>query len=314
MSSPFSGKTKELLSRVPVKARHCRLAELHALAAGIGGVAVEDDGSLVLVLQSENLAAVRRGDYLLQVLLGYAPVCSAFCPKGNTPLYTVSVRAAAPLQKLLVSLGFMNARGVLREMSVPAPAALLKNECCRRAFLRGAFLAGGYVSDPQGAYHLEILCAGPARAAELKNILDSLGVKGRVTTRKGRDLLYIKDSESISDTLSLMGAYQSRLEWENARVYRSLQGQVNRQVNCETANLAKSSRAGSEQAAAIAKIRDKAGLSSLPEHLKEIAALRLEYPDYSLEELGGMLHPPAGKSAVNHRLRRLRQIAQELEE
>ena len=314
MAPVFSRETKESLSRQPVKARHCRLAELHALTAGIGGIAVREDGRLALVLQSENLPAVRRADHLLRVLCEAAPSVSVFSGgAGRTPVYTAVLDDPAALKKLLRELGFLSSRGVLRELEVPAPPALLQRECCRRAFLRGAFLASGYVSDPGSAYHMEFVAAGEARAEELKGILDGMGLKSRVTRRKNRELVYLKESESISDALSLMGAVQSRLEWENARIYRSIQGQVNRQVNCETANLAKTAQAAQEQLEAIRSIEEKAGLSSLPPHLKEMALLRWEHPEASLTELGAMTDPPVGRSGVNHRLRKIREIAESLE-
>ena len=158
----------------------------------------------------------------------------------------------------------------------------------------------------------EIVTAGRARAEELRQLLEGFGIRSRLTTRKGRDLVYVKESEAISDVLSLMGAVHSRLEWENARIYRSLQGQVNRQVNCETANLAKTSQAAQEQIASIHRIEEKAGLSVLPPHLKEMALLRVEYPEASLKELGDLLDPPVGRSGVNHRLRKLKELADSL--
>ena len=311
MGAGFSRDMKEALSRVAVKHKHCRLAELHALIAGIGTLAVQEDGRPILLLQSENLPAVRRADFLLRSL-GAGPDCSVFLSgKGRAPFYSLSLTEES-LPGLLKELGFMSSRGVLREITVPAPASMLKNECCRRAFLRGAFLADGYVSDPESAYHMEIVPAGEARAKELQSLLESLGVRSRITLRKGRHLVYIKESEAISDVLSLTGAFQSRLEWENARVYRSIQGQVNRQVNCETANLAKTSKAGSEQAEAIRRLQEARGLSVLPPHLKEIALLRMEHPELSLQELGELLDPPVGKSGVNHRLRKIMEYAAEV--
>ncbi len=312
MGANFSRDTKELLSRAAVKHKHCRLAELHALIAGIGSLGVQENGWPVLLVQSENLPAVRRADFLLRALGAEPPVCGVFVGgKGKAPFYSLTLEGK-DLPRLLKELGFMSSRGVLREITVPAPASMLKNECCRRAFLRGAFLADGYVSDPESAYHLEIVPAGEARAEELKNLLESLGVRSRITLRKGRHLVYIKESEAISDVLSLTGAFQSRLEWENARVYRSIQGQVNRQVNCETANLAKTSKAGSEQAEAIRRIAETRGLSVLPAHLMEIARLRMEHPELSLQELGELLDPPVGKSGVNHRLRKIMEYAGDL--
>lgn len=312
MAGSFSGETKELLSRVPLKPRSQRLAELHALAAGIGDLDVKEDGSLGLMIQSENLPAVRRGDFLMRALSGCDLMSSVFTVHGGSPVYTVTLEDHRATVRLLQELGFMNRRGVLREEGLPAPEGMLKNEACRRAFLRGAFLAGGYVSDPEGAYHWEVVTTSEARAQELAALLKDWGLPARATVRKGKNLVYIKSSEAISSVLSLMGAYQSTLQWENARAYRSLQGQVNRQVNCDLGNSAKVSQAGENQIRAIQTIQEKAGLASLPRPLQDIARLRLANPDLPLKDLGALLDPPVGKSGVNHRLRKLLQIADEL--
>lgn len=313
MAAQFSRETKEVLSRVPLKPRLQRLAELHALVAGIGRLEVGEGGSLSLLLQSENLPAMRRGDFLLSVLCKEEPVSSVFLGgSSKTALYSLALEAPAELNALLKDLGFMNARGILRDLELQAPEKLLKNEAAARAFLRGAFLASGYVSDPESAYHWEVVCSGPDRAEELQRLLAGWQLPARLTLRKGRPVVYLKSSEAISTVLSLMGAYQSTLQWESARAFRSLQGQVNRQVNCETANLDKSSRAGEEQVKAIQKIKEKQGLESLPLPLRDIALLRLENQELSLKELGEKLQPPVGKSGVNHRLRKIMEIAEGL--
>ncbi len=312
MASTFSRDTKDLLSRVPLKPRAQRLAELHALAAGIGSLDVKEDGSLSLMIQSENLPAVRRGDFLMRALAGGIPASSVFSGKGTAPIYTVRLEDHRATVRLLQELGFMNRKGVLREEGLPAPETLLKNEACRRAFLRGAFLAGGYVSDPEGAYHWEIVTTSEARAQELRSMLEGWNLPARTTSRKGKSLVYLKNSEAISSVLSLMGAFQSTLQWESARAFRSLQGQINRQVNCDLGNSAKVSQAGESQVRAILAIREKVGLETLPRPLQDAARLRLDNPDLPLKELGELLDPPVGKSGMNHRFRRILQIAEEL--
>ncbi|MBP3729152.1 MAG: DNA-binding protein WhiA [Lachnospiraceae bacterium] len=312
MAEGFSRETKEWLSRVSVKSRSGQLAELNALTAGIGQLLVEETGQIKLLLQSENLPAVRRGDFLLRSLCPGGSQCSLFLGgKGKGALYSVSLEAPAAVKKLLKSLGLMNERGVLRDIELPPLAELTQQETAARAFLRGAFLGGGYVSDPEVEYHWEVVVPGQGRAQALKSLLEQWELPAKVTLRKGKYLVYMKEAEAISTALSLMGAQQSMLQWESARAFRSLQGQVNRQVNCETGNLARVSRAGVEQIKAIRKIREGRGLDSLPPALREIALLRLENPETSLKELGEMLTPPVGKSGVNHRLRKLLEIAEE---
>ena len=311
--SSFSVTAKEALSVLPVKPVHCRRAELSAIAACIGLVDFDEDDRLLFVLQSESVPVMTRADFLLRALTGEAPEASVIRGAGlKAPVLSLVVRQPRSVNRLLKELGFMTAKGVLREFSAAAPKQLLENECCRKAFIRGAFLAAGYIRDPNLDYHAELLASGEARAEEMKRLLSGFGIPARITKRKGSPVVYMKEAEAISDFLSVIGASKSRLEWENVRILRSIQGDVNRRVNCETANLKKTADAGMNQYEAILKIERERGLRSLPDQLREIAGLRLEHPDISLQELGKMTDPPLGKSGVNHRMRKLMEIAASL--
>ncbi len=313
MSGSFSHETKESLSVLPVKGVHCRRAELAVLLSGLGCYALPRRGVIFLVLQSDNLPALRRADFLLRALYGIVPEVSRMKDPGwLSPLYTLVVREQEAIRRMLTELGYMNAKGALRELETPVPEKLLERECCRKAFLRASFLVQGTISDPKRGYHLEWNTAIPERAEQIRKVLETLGLRGRISERKNGYMVYIKESEQISDALAHMGAFKSRLVLEDIRIYRSIQGEVNRQTNCDTANLRKIADAGTDQAAAIRQIEEKAGLSSLPKDLYDMAVLRLEHPDASLEELGAMLDPPLGKSGVNHRLRKIRAIAAQL--
>lgn len=309
----FSALTKDALSVLPVKALHCRKAELSAIAACIGLVDFDEADRLLFVLQSESKPVMARADYLLRTLTDDAPEVSAVRGAGvRAPVFTLIVRKPETVKALLRDLGFLTAKGVLREFSAPAPKGLFDRECCQRAFLRGAFLASGYIRDPNADYHVELLAQSEARAEELKSLLEGFSLPARITHRKGAPVVYLKEAEAVSDFLSLIGASKSRLEMENIRILRSIQGDVNRRVNCETANLKKTADAGMDQVRAIEKIAREKGLRSLPEQLREIAQARLEYPDVSLKELGNLLDPPLGKSGVNHRMRKLMEIAESI--
>lgn len=309
----FSAATKEALSVLPVKPPHCRRAELSAAASCIGLVDFDEDDRLLFVLQSESMPVMTRAEFLLRSLTGESPEVEVVRGAGlKAPVFSLIVRKPGTVDRLLKELGYMTAKGVLREFAAAAPKQLLENECCRRAFLRGAFLAAGYIRDPNLDYHAEIMASGEERAEELRRLLEGFGIPSRITHRKGSPVVYMKEAEAISDFLSVIGASKSRLEWENVRILRSIQGNVNRRVNCETANLKKTADAGMNQFEAIRKIERKAGLRSLPEQLREIAELRLAHPDVSLQELGTMTDPPLGKSGVNHRMRKIMDIADQL--
>jgi DNA-binding protein WhiA len=183
--------------------------------------------------------------------------------------------------------------------------------CCRRAFLRGAFLVAGSVSSPRGGYHLEILLPSEAWGFNLAEILASFGLTGAVCRRRGSSVLYFKDGEQIARLLTLVGAHTSYLEFESARVLKEVRSRVNRLVNCDTANLNRTVDAGLKQAALIARLRERGAWTDLPEGLRQVAELRLAHPEASLRELGQMLTPRLGKTAVRYRLKLLEQMAVE---
>ncbi len=182
----------------------------------------------------------------------------------------------------------------------------------KRAFLREWFVTAGSVSDPMKSYHFEIVCEDNDRAETLMYLLCEYGLDAKITDRKGHFVVYLKEGEQIADALALMGARSSVMTFQNARVEREVRGSINRRVNCETANIKKTVSASVRQIEDIRLIEEKRGLSSLPKNLREVALLRLEYPDTSLADLGGLLDPPVGKSGVNHRLRRIGDIAESI--
>ncbi len=191
---------------------------------------------------------------------------------------------------------------------------LLQQTCCRRAFLRGCFLTSGSISDPNKGYHLEIVCRTEAQANQIQEIMKSFSLGAKIVERKKHFVVYLKEGEQIVDMLNIMGAHVALMRVENIRIEKELRNSVNREVNCETANLAKTAKASRKQIEDIAYIVSHAGLSSLPENLQEIATLRLENREASLKELGELLTPPIGRSGVNHRLRRISEIAENLRE
>lgn len=186
----------------------------------------------------------------------------------------------------------------------------IKNRCCKRAYLRGCFLATGSISDPDRSYHLEISFPNRLLADETIHYLHEFGVEPRTILRKGHYLVYLKEGQEIVDFLNVVGAHNALMQLENIRIVKDMRNQVNRIVNCETANLEKTVNASYRQVENIKYIKEHLGLESLPEGLCDIARLRLENPDVSLLELGKMLNPPLSKSGVNHRLRKIDRIAE----
>lgn len=202
--------------------------------------------------------------------------------------------------------------GVLaKDMETRPEKTPYEKDCCKRAFLRGIFLAAGSISDPYRAYNLEFSVNTPWLANEIQKLLFSYEIKGKIVMRNGKIVVYVKDGECIADFLKVVQANLSVFNYEEARVYKNVRNRVNRNVNCEAANMHKTAMAMKNTLADIEKLKARGKFEKLPEQLKEIVRVRLENPEATLEELGTFLEPPVGKSGVNHRLRRLHEIAEE---
>jgi len=188
---------------------------------------------------------------------------------------------------------------------------LLQRTCCKRAFLRGVFLSAGSLSDPGKGYHLEIVCETREDSRMIRELLEPFEIEAKTVVRKGHCVVYLKEGDQVADFLALINADISLLNLENVRVLKEFRNNINRKNNCDTANLSKTVFASVSQTKAIARLRETDRFDSLPPLLREAAELRLRYPEATLTELGAMMDPPVGKSGVNHRLRKLKEIAEE---
>lgn len=168
------------------------------------------------------------------------------------------------------------------------------------------------MSNPEKAYHLEYVCVDTQQAAQLIDILLVYGIHAKTVVRKKYQVVYIKESEEIVELLNVIGAHISLMKLENLRIFKDMRNSINRRVNCETANITKTVNAATKQIADIQYIKEHYGFDNLKDNLRQVAELRLEYPDAALKELGEYLSPPVGKSGVNHRLRKLSELAEKL--
>jgi len=190
--------------------------------------------------------------------------------------------------------------------------AVVERDCCRRAYIRGAFISGGSLSDPEKTYHMEFVNSSQSLITSLSRIIGGFGAHSRVIRRKSHYIAYLKEGEHIVDLLNVMGAHLSLMDLENLRIVKDMRNNVNRIVNCETANLSKVVLAAVKQINDIEYINRSKGLGYLNGQLLEVANLRLANTESSLAEIGMMLVPPVGKSGVNHRLRKISEIAESL--
>ena len=196
----------------------------------------------------------------------------------------------------------------------PVSPLVIQQICCRRAFIRGAFLAAGSMSDPKKSYHFEIVCAVEEMAEKIRDVICSFGMDAKIVSRKKSFVVYLKEGSQIVDILNIMEAHVSLMELENVRILKEMRNSVNRKVNCETANINKTVSAAVKQVEDITYLRDHIGFDNLPENLVETALARLSNPDATLKELGESLSPPVGKSGINHRLRKLSEMAERVRE
>ncbi len=308
----FSAVTKNELARVSGQRPCCRLAELAALVKMDGSIRISSSRRISLGIITENAAVARKIFSLIKTLFGLQTEVlvqrKTQLKKNN--VYWVRIPSQPGLGEILRRLGMLDAAGRLSNEAVRDE--LVRRECCRRAYLRGVFLGGGSVNSPEGNYHLEIITDNETFARYIEKLMQKMRLSARISRRKNWFVVYLKESEQIIDFLNLVGAHSALLNFENARIFKDMRNQVNRLVNCETANLNKTVNAAVRHLENIELISDTVGLGQIPESLREVAELRVKYPDASLKELGELIQPRLGKSGVNHRLRKIEEIADQI--
>lgn len=310
----FSGDVKKDLAQGCSKRRHCQIAELAAIVAFCGQIKIDSPGGCTIKVQTENYYVAKKYSTLLAKAFHIDADVAArvLSPTSSNALYSVLVTDPAQCLQLLQALKlYEESHGFCSASHLVSPL-LIQQTCCKRAFLRGAFLAAGSMSDPHKSYHLEVVCSTEEKAAQMQELMNILSLNAKTVLRKKQYVVYIKEGDQLADALNLMDANVSLMELENIRILRDIANNINRQTNCEVANSQKKVTASVKQREDIELIETTSGLASLPPSLYEIALLRLENPDASIKELGEMLSPPIGKSGVNHRLRKLNQLANEI--
>lgn len=309
----FSSKTKNEVARIKGEDKCCQLAELSALIKISGTLGLSGFKKIDVTIVTENPAIARR---IFSMLKKWFGINSEIMVKQNknlkkTNTYLIQI---ADAREVLTTLKLLEDQDSMMLLVDGIPQARIQEEHCKRAYLRGVFLGGGSLSDPEKGYHLEFVTHHEDFAEDLIELLAYYQLSGKVIQRKNHYVVYMKEGDQIVDFLNVIGAHTTLLEFENVRIIKQMRNDVNRLVNCETANLNKTVDASYRQMEDIQYIFETVGLSYLPEHLKELAELRLENEDATLKEIGEMLSPPVGKSGVNHRFRKIEQIAKELRE
>ena len=308
----FSGKVKEELSRQISTARHCQIAEIAAILSVCGQVSISANDHFCVTVHTENVSVARKYFTLVEKTFNIEAVIhvrkNVYLKKSN--VYRVEVPSHEETVRILQATKFMSPeQEIADDLSVMSRLVI---QCCKRAFLRGTFLAAGSISDPEKGYHLEIVCSTMERAEQIQSIMKEFELDARIVTRKKNQVVYLKEGSQIVDFLGVVEAGSALMNLENIRIRKEISNNINRKVNCETANIGKTVSAAVKQIEDIRYIETHVGFSQLTEELEETAVCRLRYPEATLKELGEMMNPPVGKSGVNHRLRKLGRIADEL--
>lgn len=328
----FSTKVKEEIAKHSSHSRHCQIAELLALLLATGEV-IFDDGQVRLIMRPENPLIgdkiCRLIDQLFEEKIEYA----------RHPKY-IEIQDDSMVEKVLqmVKLSdyvdymeedwldddellgidedeivYVSSHGVSLQ-NCHFPKQVVQKDCCKKAFVRGIFLAAGSVNDPQKAYHFEIVVHNREMAQSVQEVIKSFSLDAKIVKRKKYYVVYLKEGSMIVDILNVMEAYVGLMDMENVRILKDMRNDINRRVNCETANIKKTVNAARRQIEDIEYIERTKGLRYLNDSLRSLAEIRLEEPDANLAELGQMLNPPVSKSGVNHRLRKISSIANALRE
>lgn len=306
----FSGEVKEELSKNLAEKEHCHVAEIAAIIGMCGKVSIDSRERYSIKIRTENVSVARKYFTLLRKTFNIdtETLVSANKSKGHMT-YTLIIKCHEDAMRVLQETKLMDDDGEISE-----EFSIIRRPCCKRAYLRGAFLAAGSISNPEKSYHIEIVCANRKRANQIKMLINGFRLDSKVILRKNSYVVYLKEGSQIVDLLNIIEAPISLMKMENVRILKEMRNTVNRKVNCETANINKTVSAAAKQAEDIAFIQKTIGVSKMPDTLQEVARLRLAHPEASLKELAELSTSEIGKSGINHRLRKLSEIAEELRE
>ena len=299
----FSTETKNELSRTASDSLCCKKAELSGIAKMAGSIQIVGYKKINLKISTELNSIARK---VFKILKSNFNINTNIVVNKNQMLkrnnsYVLTVKSEMGSESLMKTLGLLDENEDFLPCHI-VPSWVYEDEECKKAS----------ISDPEKNYHMEFVASNEEFAESLMNLINSLGFNSKIVCRKNSYVVYLKESEQISDLLSLIGAFQALLSLQNTKILKQMRNNVNRIVNCETANLSKTVNAAVRQVENIKLIQQKIGISKLPANLQQIALLRVENEDLTLKELGELLDPPISKSGVNHRLKKIEDIANEL--
>lgn len=306
----FSSEIKDEVAKIKVDDYKIILSELAGITP-MCGILNFKNNKISMEYITENAPVARRIFTFLRRSFGFdVEVKNVRSTQLKKNVFIIYISQDESCRLLLDELKYIKGASVF--MINYAPTDLIKTSNEKKAYIRGAFMGSGSITDPKKGYHLEFVSENESNAYFLRDTINEFGLKSKVIMRKEKYIIYIKDSEQISDFLSLIGAYNSVLNYENVRVIKEMRNNVNRIVNCETANLNKTVKSSYDQVEDIKLIEREIGIENLDEDLKSIAKIRLENRSMSLNDIANSLEPKLSKSTVNYRFKKLRRIANKL--
>ena len=311
----FASETKNELARIMPEKKCCMLAEIAGFMRLAGSIRLAGGGRFEIVMTTQNAAVARHYKTLIKNYFSIAPSVGVgqgtALGKGNS--YVLSIGPENLSEQILRETGILMVKEGMNMISDGIYDGLIKSKCCRRAYLRGAFLAAGTINNPEKEYHFEITLGTEKLAKEMRRVLNSFAdISAKIVARKKGYGVYLKKGEQVRDTLGIMGASGQFLKFDNVMMIKGLKAESYRASNLIDANIDKAITASEKQIGWIKKIEEKRGLDFLSPKLREAAELRLQYPEIGIAELGQMMSPPLSKSGINNRLKRIEAIAKEL--
>ena len=310
----FASETKNELARIVPEKKCCMLAEIAAFIRFSGSVGLSGGGRFRIVMTTEYNAIARHYRILIKQYFSVdAEIEVEYSGTLGRRRFILVIEPEQSAEQILRETGMLMVREGFNYITDGIYGGLIRTKCCRKAYLRGAFLAAGTMTNPEKAYHFEIKAGTETLAHDPRRLFNAFAdIHALVSHRKQGYFVYLKRAERILDILAIMGAHTQYFAYEETRLTKELRNEANRRSNCDQANIDKSLAASERQIRQIRSIAETRGLSSLPEKLRQVAQVRLAHPEVSLAELGSMLTPPLKKSGVNSRLRRLAEIAEEI--
>ena len=310
----FSSDIKKELTTVKVSKKCCQLAQIAGFLRFAGSITLGSGGAGIR-LTTDNPAVLRLFITLIKDYFGIKGALSvedSDQPLSRGKTYGLDITPEMNSEGILRESGILGVREGFNYYPETLSADIIKKRCCKKAFLRGVFLAAGMATDPAKSYQLEIACESEILASEMRKLISNVGLKAKITRRRNRYVIYMKDAEQISDFLGLIGCSNELFRFENMRITKSMRNDANRALNCENANLQRAVNAAQKQIADIRYIEKTKGLDYLKPALRQTAELRVDNPELPLAELAQLFDPPLAKSSLNNRLARLSEIAENL--